>query len=52
VALLRGRGLIICEELIDHSEERPQLGSGPLDLTLLVGRWLDVLEHLGDRVVF
>jgi len=51
MALLLRRGLVVLEDLIDHPEERPELGSGPLTRTLLVARELDVLEPLLQRVM-
>jgi len=51
VALLLGSRLIEAQNLIDHPEEGPELGAGPLTLALLIALWLDVLEHLGERLV-
>jgi hypothetical protein len=51
VALLLRRGLIVLEDLVDHSEECSELGSRTLTRALLIARGLDVLEHLLQRVM-
>ena len=49
--MLLGRGLVVLDHLIDHLEERSELGAGPFDRSLLVTRGLDVPERLLQRVM-